>query len=68
MEVDVRVSIDGETCSGHGRCYVLSPALFTDDDEGYGQVVGDGDVPSDLIEDAERAVSGCPERAVALSD
>jgi ferredoxin len=64
----VRISIDSETCSGHGRCYVLSPSLFTDDDEGYGQVIGDGTVTPDLLEDAQRAVRGCPERAITLSE
>ena len=29
--------IDATRCSGHGRCYDVAPALFTDDDRGYGQ-------------------------------
>lgn len=64
----MRISIDSDTCSGHGRCYVLSPSLFVDDDEGYGQVISDGHVPAEFMEDAERAVRGCPERAISLSD
>lgn len=64
----MKIRIDTDMCSGHGRCYVLSPSLFTDDDEGYGQVIGDGTVSDDLREDAERAVKGCPERAIVLED
>ena len=64
----MKITIDSETCSGHGRCYVLSPALFTDDDVGYGQVIGDGAFTADQTEDAERAVRGCPERAISIID
>ena len=41
----MRVRIDPERCQGHARCYDLAPGLFGDDDEGYGQVLGDGTVP-----------------------
>ena len=43
----VKVQIDPERCQGHGRCYDLAPDLFGDDEEGYGQVLGDGTVPPD---------------------
>ena len=29
----MRVVIDTERCTGHGRCYSLAPAVFTDDDD-----------------------------------
>src|SRR5215831_9007711 len=38
----MKLRIDSERCQGHGRCYDLAPGLFGDDDEGYGQVLGDG--------------------------
>ena len=41
----MKVQIDPERCQGHGRCYDLAPGLFGDDDEGFGQVLGDGIVP-----------------------
>ena len=41
----VRVQISSERCQGHGRCYDLAPGLFGADEEGYGQVLGDGTVP-----------------------
>jgi ferredoxin len=62
----VKVHIDPERCQGHGRCYDLAPDLFGDDDEGYGTVLGDGDVPPACEHAARRAVTNCPERAIEL--
>jgi ferredoxin len=62
----VRVRIDAERCQGHGRCYDLAPALFAEDAEGYGQVVGDGGVPDDALPAARLAESNCPEAAVSV--
>jgi ferredoxin len=62
----MRIRIDTELCTGHGRCYDLAPELFVDDDEGYGQVIGDGEVAPEHAEAARKAVVGCPERAVIL--
>jgi ferredoxin len=64
----MRITIDGDRCSGHGRCYTLAPDLFTDDDRGFGQVEGDGTVGPDQVEAARRAVRSCPERAIALEE
>jgi ferredoxin len=60
----VKVQIDSGRCQGHGRCYDLAPDLFSEDDEGYGQVVGDGIVPQDQERAARLAISNCPERAI----
>ncbi len=62
----MRVSIDNARCSGHGRCYVTAPEVFTDDDAGYGQVIGDGSVTDAQLESVELAVAACPEQAVTL--
>ncbi|HUC27476.1 MAG TPA: ferredoxin [Streptosporangiaceae bacterium] len=62
----MKVRINSQLCQGHGRCYDLAPSLFGDDDEGYGQVLGDGVVPSGNEQDARLAVANCPERAVEL--
>ena len=60
----MKVQIDKDRCQGHGRCYDLAPKVFGDDEEGYGQVLGDGNVPPDLAHDAQLAVSNCPESAI----
>ena len=62
----MKVQIDSGRCQGHGRCYDLVPGLFSDDDEGFGQVLGDGDVQPDKERDARLAVANCPERAIDL--
>jgi ferredoxin len=63
----MRISIDGDACTGHGRCYSVAPALVQADDDGRG-VVARPDVPDDLAGEARAALLNCPERAVRLAD
>jgi ferredoxin len=44
-----------------------APQLFRDDDEGYGQVLGDGEVTAEHAEDARHAAASCPEHAITTS-
>ena len=62
----MKLHIDSKVCQGHGRCYDLAPELFGDDDEGYGQVLGDGVVKPGKDHDARLAVANCPEHAIEL--
>jgi ferredoxin len=62
----VKVQIDSERCQGHGRCYDLAPGLFGEDEEGFGEVLGDGVVPPGREHEARLAVANCPERAVEI--
>jgi ferredoxin len=64
----MKLQIDSERCQGHGRCYDLAPALFGEDDEGYGQVLGDGGVPPGEEHDARLAAANCPEHAITTSE
>jgi ferredoxin len=64
----MKVHIDAGCCQGHGRCYDLAPGLFSDDEEGYGTVRGDGTVPSGKEHDAQLAAANCPEHAIAISE
>ncbi len=64
----MKVRIDSGLCQGHGRCYDLAPDLFTDDEEGYGQVTGSGLVPAAAEEDARKAALNCPEQAIELGE
>jgi len=64
----VRISIDKDRCTGHGRCYALAPTLVADNEAGYGEVIGDGDVAPELIASARRAGGGCPEKAFILTE
>ena len=62
----MKVRINPELCQGHGRCYDLAPGLFGADDEGYGQVLGNGIVAPEAEHDADLAVLNCPEQAIQL--
>lgn len=60
----MRLRIDPDRCTGHGRCYALAPEVFGPDDRGHGEVVADP-VPSDLEGQARRGIENCPESAIA---
>jgi len=62
---DVRLRLDEERCTGHGRCYSLVPSLFDSDDRGHCVVIAD-DVSGDLVREARTAVDNCPEDALSL--
>lgn len=62
----MRVAVDRERCSGHNRCVAVAPDLFTLDDLGFADVVGDGEVHADLERAAWSAVLNCPEQAIAV--
>jgi len=64
----MKVQIGPERCQGHGRCYDLAPELFGADEEGYGQVLGDGLVPPELARAARLAAANCPERAIDVEE
>jgi ferredoxin len=64
----MKLRIDSERCQGHGRCYDIAPGLFGEDDEGYGQVLGDGVVPAGQEHEARLAVANCPEHAIELDE
>lgn len=62
----MRLVIDETLCTGHARCVATAPDLFTDDDRGYGQVIGDGALGAGLRARADLAVNACPERAISI--
>jgi ferredoxin len=64
----MRVRIDDDRCTGHGRCYTLAPGVFGCDDSGFGEVLGDGELDDDLVGEARLAALNCPERAVVLDE
>ena len=63
----MRLTVDGRSCMGHGRCYLMAPDLLSDDDEGYVTIRGQAiDVPADQLEAAQDAAGTCPEQAITL--
>jgi ferredoxin len=63
----MRIVLDADVCTGHGRCYTLEPSLFEADDYGHGVVLV-ADVPPESEEAARSAAANCPERAITLED
>lgn len=61
----MRIVIDRDRCTGHGRCYAVAPSLFEADDDGYGQVVVD-QIPAGGMDEARAAVLNCPEDAISI--
>jgi ferredoxin len=61
----MRIAVNAELCSGHGRCYDVSPEIFTPDDEGFCEQRGSQFLVRPDVEDAARAgAESCPERAI----
>jgi ferredoxin len=61
----MKLKIDTEACTGHGRCYVLAPEVFEPDDEGHSVALVD-DIPDALLDKAQLAVANCPESAISI--
>jgi ferredoxin len=61
----MRIEVDGDACTGHGRCYTLAPAVYEPDDEGY-CATRSAEVPPEEEERARQAARNCPERAITV--
>jgi ferredoxin len=65
----MRVTVDPDVCTGHGRCYALAPELFGSDDFGHCEIlVADGEVPPGLEAQARTGRDNCPELAISITD
>jgi ferredoxin len=63
----MKITVDGEACTGHGRCYALAPDVYGPDDRGHCEILVD-DVPPELEEQARAGEANCPERAITIGD
>ncbi len=64
----MRVSIDGDRCQGHGRCFNLAPDVFGFDDLGNGVVLVESAEDERTIRLARLAQVNCPEHAISVDD
>ena len=62
----MKVTVDADVCTGHGRCYVLAPDVFEADDYGH-CVVRNDDIGDDLVAQARAGADNCPDRAISLT-
>ncbi|MFF4319000.1 ferredoxin [Streptomyces sp. NPDC001568] len=61
----MRISVDHDVCVGAGQCALTAPEVFTQDDDGFGEVLAgreDGH-GSPLVREAARA---CPVAAISV--
>ena len=63
----MRVVVDTDMCTGHGRCYTLAPEVFEADDNGHSSVIS-AEVPDALRDKALIGRDNCPERAISIED
>ncbi|MGD1171162.1 ferredoxin [Mycobacterium seoulense] len=62
----IRIVVDADRCTGHGRCYTLAPDVFDADEVGH-SVVLVTEVSGELEAQAVTAEQNCPEGAISLS-
>jgi ferredoxin len=61
----MRIGVDADLCTGHGRCYALAPDVYSYDDEGFVTLRGkEMDVPEGLETQARDGILACPEGAI----
>jgi ferredoxin len=63
----VRVRLDEAKCTGHGRCYVLGPDVFGEDEAGH-CVLRVALVPLALADQARAGEQNCPEGALEIEE
>ncbi len=63
----MRIRLDKARCTGHGRCYSLSPQLFEPDEYGHG-VQLTTEISDSLESVATMAMENCPERAISIEE
>jgi len=63
----MKVRVDSDLCVGHGRCYVLAPEVYGEDDRGH-CVIASETVPPELHEKARVGENNCPESAIQIEE
>ncbi|MFK8911051.1 ferredoxin [Streptomyces sp. YS-3] len=63
----MKISIKGDVCIGSGQCVLTAPGVFTQDDDGFSELLpGRADGGGDpMVREAARA---CPVQAISLAD
>jgi ferredoxin len=64
----VKLRVDPERCTGHGRCYALAPDIYGADEFGHCELLVteiDG-ANRAQVEQARLGVDNCPEQAITL--
>ena len=60
----MRVTVDEDTCRGHGMCLTFCPEVFEMSDDGWA-VASRDEIPAELEGPVREAIENCPERAIS---
>ena len=63
----MKVRFDRELCTGHGRCYMLAPDVYSEDERGHCQLRHES-VTGALLASARLGAEACPEQAISLDE
>lgn len=65
----MKMRIDAELCTGHGRCARFAPHVFRLDDNGFNADCGQTlTIAPEYDEEAAMGMKSCPERAITIID
>lgn len=63
----MRIIVNPDLCSGHGRCASVAPDVYELDDDGFCAIV-EADVARANEAAARAGANNCPERAISIVD
>jgi len=63
----VKVRVDLDLCLRHGRCYMLAPDVFGEDEQGSCRIANEN-VPPELEKQARIGAANCPEDAIEIEE
>jgi ferredoxin len=63
----VKIRVDPDVCVGHGRCYMLAPDVFDEDERGHCKIPNEN-VPPELEKKARMGEANCPEGAIEIEE
>jgi ferredoxin len=59
----MKVTVDEDTCRGHGMCLTFCPEVFEMSDDGWA-IASPDEVPAEFEGPVREAIDNCPERAI----
>jgi len=61
----VKIKLDSNACTGHGRCFMVAPEVYDEDERSHCVLLFE-DVPPEHEEAALKGVNACPEQALTI--
>lgn len=61
----MRVTVDEDSCAGHGACAETCPEVFAIGPDGYAEILVDR-IPTECDDRVRQAAEECPTRAIVI--